>query len=372
MLTFDNARTTCQNLSGDATTTSLTFFDLMMNQGYKYILAELGRAVTERTKTASYVEDQQYYQCPPEFLWLKAITVTIGSTKYPVTEIVNQDEWDILNMTAQYGDIPTFCFVRPNWGVGGLEIGIYPIPSTTANVTFTITAGDATVGATYTNNSQTFTVVSTIDGATTLNCTFTGYPEASGTLTKSTGTGDATLTFSAVTYSGIVNLVYESGDKDMARAAYTTGTVTMTNGDDDVVGDSTVWITAMVGRYFQVTSEAGDGLWYKVASRSSNTAIKLENYYEGASGATLDYTICEAFSLPEEMQILPVYYALQHYYSMKQDSKKQADFYALFDIGIKSGKRRYGTKSRGAIIKRNPWLSGRNGYPGHFPGSITS
>ena len=62
---------------------------------------------------------------------------------------------------------------------------------------FTVTSANATSGATYTNNGHTFTVVTTIAGATTLTTTGTGAPTASGTLTKATGTGDATITFSA-------------------------------------------------------------------------------------------------------------------------------------------------------------------------------
>jgi hypothetical protein len=62
---------------------------------------------------------------------------------------------------------------------------------------FTVTAANATAGATYTNNGQTFTVVTTIAGTTTLTTTPTGSPAASGTLTKATGTGDATITFSS-------------------------------------------------------------------------------------------------------------------------------------------------------------------------------
>jgi hypothetical protein len=64
---------------------------------------------------------------------------------------------------------------------------------------FTVTSANATAGATYTNNGQTFTVVDTISAATTLVTTGTGAPTGSGTLTKATGTGDATITFSAVT-----------------------------------------------------------------------------------------------------------------------------------------------------------------------------
>lgn len=69
--------------------------------------------------------------------------------------------------------------------------GTYSVP-----YYFLITSGSATLGATYTNNSQTFTVVNTVSSATILFCTSTGAPAASGTLTKASGTGDATITFS--------------------------------------------------------------------------------------------------------------------------------------------------------------------------------
>lgn len=62
---------------------------------------------------------------------------------------------------------------------------------------FTVTSANATVGATYTNNGNTYTVTRTISSGTTLVVIGTGSPLTSGTLTKATGTGDATITFSA-------------------------------------------------------------------------------------------------------------------------------------------------------------------------------
>ena len=67
--------------------------------------------------------------------------------------------------------------------------------------TFTVTSANATAGAAYSNNGQTFTVTSTISAGTTLVCTGTGAPTASGTLTKVSGTGDATITFSSFSSS---------------------------------------------------------------------------------------------------------------------------------------------------------------------------
>jgi hypothetical protein len=63
---------------------------------------------------------------------------------------------------------------------------------------FIVTSANASLGASYTNNSFTFVVSNTISGATVLTAVGSGSPTSSGTLTKSTGTGDATITFASV------------------------------------------------------------------------------------------------------------------------------------------------------------------------------
>lgn len=63
---------------------------------------------------------------------------------------------------------------------------------------FQIVSGSATAAATYTNNGITYTVLTTIASGTVLRATGNGAPLASGTLTKTGGGGDATLTFYAV------------------------------------------------------------------------------------------------------------------------------------------------------------------------------
>jgi len=82
----------------------------------------------------------------------------------------------------------------------------------TTGYLFTVTSANATVGATYTNNSNTYTVLATISGATQLFCSQASSPQSSGTLTKSGGTGDATITFSAAraiaTYNTPANVLY--------------------------------------------------------------------------------------------------------------------------------------------------------------------
>lgn len=64
---------------------------------------------------------------------------------------------------------------------------------------FVISSGSATAGATYTNNGNTYTVLTTVASGTLLHCSQATdqNPTSSGTLTKSAGTGDATITFTS-------------------------------------------------------------------------------------------------------------------------------------------------------------------------------
>ena len=305
MLTWDDSQAVFQRLSSDSSSASLTAYKRDANLGYKLLLASLGRPVTEKTKTAVTVASQQYYQCTSDVLFIKSVKVTIGSIDYPLQPIESQEEWDYLNNNStKTGAIPSHFFIRPRFGLGGTEIGIYPIPSTAG---YTIT------------------------------------------------------------------LISEVSDKDLARDKYTMGSVTVTEASVAVAGDGTTFTLPMEGRYFQVTSETGDAMWYRIASYTSGVAISLENVYEGETAGTQDYQICEAFNLPEEMQILPVYYALGFFFGVKGNIKQEAKYVGLFGAGLREGRLRYASKGRDNIIRRTKmgmWLGSKT-YPSHFPESIT-
>lgn len=161
-------------------------------------------------------------------------------------------------------------------------------------------------------------------------------------------------------------IIYEAGDRDLTNDAYTTGTVTLTNGSATVTGSGTTFTTAMVGRYLKGTV---DGVWYRIAAFGSTTSLTLENVFEGTTGSGLSYTINEAFNLPEDLQILPLYFALSHYYDIKQDTNRSIKFLGMFEQGIQKAKRRYGSKTRGAVVRGKPRFTFRN--PNFPPGQLS-
>lgn len=302
MIIWDDSQTISQKLAQDTNSASVTFLNLLMNTGYKEILAELGRPVTEKTKTTTTVASQQGYQMPADFNWLKSIKITVGSTKYTPEEEESQEQWDYLNTQVRTGDIPEYYFVRPRFGFGGTEVQLYPIPSTSSNT---------------------------------------------------------------------ITLIYEAIDKDLSVVKYTAGTVAVTNGSATVTGTSTTFTRAMVGRYFQITDADGDGLWYKIAGFTSATVITLENFYQGTTDSSNNYQIAEAFGLPEDIHMLPIYYAVWHYSLFRRDKTRADEYGAYYTAGLQQAKRRYGTKTRGNIIKGKQRLNNNGGSnPTWFPTSI--
>jgi hypothetical protein len=307
MIVWDDAQQTCKDLTSDSSSASLTFFKRMMNVGYKLILADLGRPVTEKTATGVTVASQQAYQMPPDFLFIKSITVTVGSTVYTVQEEESQEYWNMLNLSAQTSDLPQVFFVRPRFGFSGAEILFYPTPASAGNT---------------------------------------------------------------------ITIVYEATDKDLSQDRYSTGNVNLTEDSATVIGGNAapVWVASVVDRYFKSTGADGDNLYYRIKTRNGATSITLENIYEGGTQSNQNYEIVEIFSLPEEMHILPVYFALHHYYAAKKEEKQEQKYVGLFRAGLQEAKIRHATKSRSEIIRPKSWMS-RWGftYPAYFPtGGINS
>lgn len=74
----------------------------------------------------------QFYPAPPNYSKLKTVTITVGNLKWTPDEVLTREEWDKLNVFPYYSDIPNNFFVYPG-GDRGVQIGIWPIPSTTGN-----------------------------------------------------------------------------------------------------------------------------------------------------------------------------------------------------------------------------------------------
>lgn len=166
-----------------------------------------------------------------------------------------------------------------------------------------------------------------------------------------------------------ITLVYVATDKDLTAVAYSTGTVAVTVNSNTVTGSGTAWTPQMIGRYFNLTDTTTDGLFYRITGVASPTSLTIEQNYEGTNQGTATYQICEIFALPEEMHLIPEYFALWQYYGLKQNKDLTNQYMNLFREELLIAKNTWGKKVRDNIIKQGPVGYGfPNTYPAYFPG----
>lgn len=168
-------------------------------------------------------------------------------------------------------------------------------------------------------------------------------------------------------------LIYEATDKDLSKSAYTAGTISVTNNSTTVTGSGTTFTSDMVGRYLQVTSDGEDRLFYRIAAFVSTTSLTLENVYQSTTVTGTAYQIVEAFNLPEDMHILPIYYSLWHWWESKKDMKQAQSYRDKYEGGIIAAKKRYSTTTRDTtIIDDVTSLTGVFGaeYPEYYPTEV--
>jgi hypothetical protein len=140
--------------------------------------------------------------------------------------------------------------------------------------------------------------------------------------------------------------------KDLSIADYVTGTVTVANGSASVTGSGTTWTNLVNANdlWFQCAGPLGDNEWYQI-SGISGTTITLYNQYQGVSGSGLSYTIGETSLLPEDYQDLPIYRALQVYFTTRVvDLKRAQSFQELYDIGFEKLSGEFGSKTYSVAI----------------------
>lgn len=121
MISFGQLYAETQAQVEDFDASSLVLIKRAINQGMRKFGAILNRDWRNREQTFSTVASQTYYQCPEDLIRIKSLTVTNGTTVYPLTEIVDEELWQSMVMRPQTSGMPMYYFVK-----GNDQFGIYP------------------------------------------------------------------------------------------------------------------------------------------------------------------------------------------------------------------------------------------------------
>ena len=163
-----------------------------------YRVQKVGNTYKKGTVKASYSKDEEKKYNDRA---IGSGTITIAPNGAETSDVTSLAAGESVILIGDLANTKWRELVKAQSGASHIR-GTFGASDLTYTFTIATPSVAPTAGAVYTNNSKTFTVVSY--SSNTLVCTGTGYPTASGTLTKSSGTGDATLTFTAFTATFVI------------------------------------------------------------------------------------------------------------------------------------------------------------------------
>ena len=145
---------------------------------------------------------------------------------------------------------------------------------------------------------------------------------------------------------------YQARNIDLSQPDYTTGTVTATNASPTLTFAGSTLVGNMANRWIQISAPAGDNQWYQILSvnTGANTAVLYGNY-TGTSVSGASFVIGEMAVLPEDYQDLPLYRALEIYFTSIVPNATNAKLYqGLYERGYEQLNGDYGSKTTGVVL----------------------
>lgn len=168
----------------------------------------------------------------------------------------------------------------------------------------------------------------------------------------------------------VITINYKFRVPDLILPDYSTGTVTVTNGVQQVTGSGTSWLTAFLpssgtaldlNLWIKFDAPKGDGNWYQISSMSSATSLILVQPYQGTTASTVTFTIGQMPLLLEDFHDLLTYRPLSIYFSsINPDASRASEFKTLYNDGIVMLDEYAGTKSVNVDLGTPPAMVNSN------------
>lgn len=361
--TYTGQSTLFQTLTNNTSTTNATFAQTFINQYTLELVHRFPSIFSEDTMYLQTYPSQQFYTLPNRLRKINTVVINVGNTgagvpttvtgagfNWPVLECPTTDYWNVINMTSNISsDIPLYYLYYND------QIGIYPKPAAGYNP-ITI-RGQVEV----TSISQADDVATTIVSVP-LTATLTATPAAGAT--SATLTGNWTLptnTYQMIFSDGeniLVTLTNGSvaviWTEALASAVTTAVTVRTSGGGDIVTGSGTAFSPTMVGYQLTIAQPTGDGYNYIIGTYYSATQIALTQAYAGSaiSAGSAACVIGQVSIIPSAYQLIPVYRAIELYYSVvMKDESLQNKYKELGDNLMAAMEVDYGNKSTDPTVQ---------------------
>lgn len=155
----------------------------------------------------------------------------------------------------------------------------------------------------------------------------------------------------------VITIYYKKRVIDLSNADYTTGTITVTNGDETIAGSGTTFTSGMVGRFLKSNT---DGNWYEIASFTNTTAVELKKKFKGVTAAGASYTIGEMPILPEAYHDMLAYYSASQYWLQQKDINMAREYRSFYEDRLVKLKQEHTNKTVNVVLNEETYRSNPN------------
>lgn len=153
------------------------------------------------------------------------------------------------------------------------------------------------------------------------------------------------------TSSNVITFNARRRGRDLNTADITSSTITTLANGSKALTVSGGLTTQMAGFWirptFSTTANTGDGFWYEIAAVTNSTTATLQREYGGVSisAGSAASTIAQLSLMPEAHQQLPIFEALNIYFTSVEPNPTKATLYGnKFKDGYQYMVRDYGSK----------------------------
>ena len=160
------------------------------------------------------------------------------------------------------------------------------------------------------------------------------------------------------TRGNVIEIGWTKKVRDLGVADYSTGTVLLSLGSTTIAGGgSASWNAKMIGRSLSVqnTNTEADDFWFEIKDViGTNIIITKEQSPATATTASGSYIIAETIPLPDGFENIPLWYALDSYYQMREKPTQAAWWEKKWKEGVDELERRDIRSVTGVLTKQTP------------------
>ena len=154
----------------------------------------------------------------------------------------------------------------------------------------------------------------------------------------------------STTYEGGGKIKFQAKGKPLSVKDFDTGTVSITNGENEIEHSASGFTQQMVGRTLLIPEDTSETNGYKIIEFINSSRVKIENAYAGATDATASFIIGEVPNIPGEFHLSLLDRGIFRYFRSRKDLNTAGTYKESFNEAVALAKEVYSSPDMSTVV----------------------